>query len=127
MTDLHIVPEDGKISTQIDNTFDYERQTSVLVQIKAEDQLETYVGEPRNTAYAQLLIEVLDVNDETPEMRMVSLRKILLLIIIAQVLIWLASCFTETNGKFGGRNVGNHGRKYNCNRSGRNGRFVFPN
>lgn len=41
----------------------------------ATDTLETYEGEKLNTVYTQLLIEVLDVNDKTPEMRMVYIKK----------------------------------------------------
>lgn len=48
MTDLLISPTDGQISTQFADTFDYERQTQVLVQIQATDTLETYVGEKLN-------------------------------------------------------------------------------
>lgn len=70
-TDL-LITEDGTISTQIPDTFDYERQTSVIVQIKATDTLQTYDGEPLNTAFVQLIINVEDVNDETPEIRMVN-------------------------------------------------------
>lgn len=47
MTDL-LISLDGVISTQFADTFDYERQTQVLVQIQATDTLETYVGEKLN-------------------------------------------------------------------------------
>lgn len=72
-TDLTIT-SNGSIYTSSNDTFDYERQTSVLVQIMATDTLQTYEGEKLNTVYTQLLIEVLDINDKTPEMRMVRLE-----------------------------------------------------
>lgn len=40
----------------------------------ATDTLRTYEDEKLNTVYTQLLIEVLDINDKTPEMRMVLLE-----------------------------------------------------
>lgn len=48
MTDLLIAPGDGEITTQFADTFDYERQTQVLVQIQAIDSLQTYPGEKLN-------------------------------------------------------------------------------
>lgn len=47
-TDLLISSSDGVISTQFADTFDYERQTQVLVQIQATDTLQTYEGEKLN-------------------------------------------------------------------------------
>ncbi len=47
MTDL-LISVDGEISTRVNDTFDYEKQTQVLVQIQATDSLETYPGEKRN-------------------------------------------------------------------------------
>lgn len=70
LTEL-IIADNGQISTKSNDTFDYERQTSVIVQIKATDTLKTYEGEKLNTAFAQLIINVIDVNDETPDIRMV--------------------------------------------------------
>lgn len=70
LTELSIT-ENGQISTKTNDTFDYERQTSVIVQIKATDTLKTYENEKLNTAFTQLIINVIDVNDETPDIRMV--------------------------------------------------------
>ena len=67
-----VISDDGQISTAIKDTFDYERQTQVLVQIRATDSLQTEPNERLNSAMVQLTINVLDVNDETPYMRMVS-------------------------------------------------------
>lgn len=47
MTDLSI-STDGVISTIVNDTFDYETQTQVLVQIQAVDTLQTYPGEKSN-------------------------------------------------------------------------------
>lgn len=47
-TDLLIESTNGEISTQFADTFDYERQTQVLVQIQATDTLQTYEGEKLN-------------------------------------------------------------------------------
>ncbi|XP_037029736.1 cadherin-23-like [Bradysia coprophila] len=69
MTEL-LISREGTISTLRNDTFDYETQTQVLVQIQATDTLETYPGEKLNSAYAQLIINVIDVNDETPQIRM---------------------------------------------------------
>lgn len=59
------------ISTIIDDAFDYERQTEWIVQIAATDTLEDDYG-TRHTTYAQLTIEILDVNDEQPSISVVS-------------------------------------------------------
>lgn len=44
----------------------------VIVQIQATDTLQINGVTALHTVYAQLQITVLDVNDKTPEMRMVS-------------------------------------------------------
>lgn len=64
------IDDEGGVYTVDKNTFDYERQKTVFVQIKATDTL----GPPsdHHTVYTQLVIEVQDVNDETPEIRMVG-------------------------------------------------------
>lgn len=135
MTDLLISSSDGTISTQFADTFDYERQTLVVIQIQATDTLVTYVGEHSNSAYAQLIINVIDVNDETPQLRMVS--------------FWwwwgghgfenggspssptdlnefngsTASWISVNRWKFNWRRSGHRsGQWYNCHRSGYNGR-----
>lgn len=48
MSDLLISPTDGAISTRVNDTFDYERQKQMLVQIQAIDTLQTYPGEKLN-------------------------------------------------------------------------------
>lgn len=63
--------EDGEVSIAQDNVLDYERQTNVVIQIQARDSLVTgHPGESLHTVYAQLEIRVVDVNDETPDLRM---------------------------------------------------------
>lgn len=69
MTELGIT-KDGRISTIVNDTFDYERQTQVLIQVSAKDILQVY-DEKIHVVFAQLVIDVIDVNDETPELRMV--------------------------------------------------------
>ncbi|KAF2879824.1 hypothetical protein ILUMI_26351 [Ignelater luminosus] len=59
---------DGEIRTRIDDAFDYERQTQVMVQVEAQDSL---LG-VHHTAVAQLTIDVKDVNDEQPQIKMSS-------------------------------------------------------
>lgn len=65
------ITEDGELRTAVEELLDYERQTNVVVQIAAKDSLVTEkVGEVLHTTYVQFTIDVLDVNDETPELRM---------------------------------------------------------
>lgn len=65
------IAEDGQMFSTAEQLLDYERQTSVVVQISAKDTLRTTKpGEVLHTTYEQVLINVLDVNDETPELRM---------------------------------------------------------
>ncbi|GJQ74066.1 hypothetical protein Trydic_g18988 [Trypoxylus dichotomus] len=52
----------GKITTNINRALDYETQEEVVLQVRAIDSL----MEPFNTAIAQVIITVIDVNDETP-------------------------------------------------------------
>lgn len=66
------ISEDGVLTTTADDVFDYERQTEVIIQIKATDTLQVDPEDKLNTAFTQLNINVVDVNDETPEIRMVS-------------------------------------------------------
>lgn len=61
----------GIISTSVDNIFDYDRQKQVIVQIIATDTLTTPEVQRLHTAYAQLTINLIDVNNQTPEIRMV--------------------------------------------------------
>lgn len=70
---LHI-DEDGLITTAVSNAFDYERQTEMIVQISATDTMEDIYGS-RHTTYAQLTIQVIDVNDETPRITVVCISR----------------------------------------------------
>ncbi|KAF5278618.1 hypothetical protein FQA39_LY00660 [Lamprigera yunnana] len=56
------IDDDGVIRTITKNVFDYERQSIVIIQISANDNL----GETHHTTVGQLTIRVTDVNDETP-------------------------------------------------------------
>lgn len=71
LSDLSIEPTTGAIRTAKADTFDYDRQRLVIVQIQAQDQLQANGITALHTAYTQLQITVLDVNNKTPEMRMV--------------------------------------------------------
>ncbi|XP_971388.3 protein dachsous [Tribolium castaneum] len=51
----------GNITTKVDDAFDYEKQNEVFIQIMATDLV-------NHTATAQLTIEVVDVNDESPKL-----------------------------------------------------------
>ncbi|GAB0091829.1 fat-like cadherin-related tumor suppressor homolog [Sergentomyia squamirostris] len=63
--------DDGEISISRNDVLDYEKQTTVIIQIQARDSLQTgHPGETLHTVYAQLQLRVLDVNDETPDLRM---------------------------------------------------------
>ncbi|XP_037943087.1 protocadherin Fat 3-like [Teleopsis dalmanni] len=70
MSGLEINTQAGVIFTSHDNVFDYERQTTVLVQIQAKDTLITEHSKTLHTVFAQLTINIIDVNDETPQLRM---------------------------------------------------------
>lgn len=61
----------GLITLNKSNVFDFERQSLVVLQIQAKDSLTTDNENTLHTSYAQLHILVLDVNDETPELRLV--------------------------------------------------------
>ena len=68
---IAIDPLTGLITLNKNQVFDHERQTLVIVQIQAKDTLITEYTQDLHTSYSQLHIEILDVNDETPELRMV--------------------------------------------------------
>lgn len=72
MADLNIT-EDGQIWTKSANTFDFERQPIVIVQIMAQDTLQINGVTALHTVYTQLQINLIDVNDKTPEIRLVIL------------------------------------------------------
>lgn len=67
---MAIDSDNGKLLTIVDDAFDYERQTEVFMQVQARDTLQTF-NEPPHYTYTQIRIQVIDVNDETPELKMV--------------------------------------------------------
>uniref|UniRef100_A0A1I8P4M8 Cadherin domain-containing protein n=1 Tax=Stomoxys calcitrans TaxID=35570 RepID=A0A1I8P4M8_STOCA len=67
---LTIDPANGLITLSENNVFDYERQSFIMLQIQAKDTLTTAHSQDLHTSFAQLLIKILDINDETPELRM---------------------------------------------------------
>lgn len=69
---MNIDEDSGIITTSVSNAFDYERQTEMIVQVSATDTLVDEYG-TRHTTFAQLRIEVLDVNDETPRITVVRI------------------------------------------------------
>jgi len=71
MNSILSIDDDGIIRTIVEEAFDYERQDKILIQIRATDTLQVSPEDSLNTAFAQLTINVLDVNDETPVIRMV--------------------------------------------------------
>ncbi|XP_077288501.1 cadherin-AgCad1-like [Arctopsyche grandis] len=56
----------GEIYISEDNAFDYQRQNQIIVQVKAMDTL----GEPYHTKYVQLIINLIDVNNKSPQIQM---------------------------------------------------------
>lgn len=71
LSDQITIADDGQLFSNAVELLDYERQTSVVIQIAAKDTLRTTKpGEVLHTTYEQVVINVLDVNDETPELRM---------------------------------------------------------
>uniref|UniRef100_A0A1B0ACX3 Cadherin domain-containing protein n=1 Tax=Glossina pallidipes TaxID=7398 RepID=A0A1B0ACX3_GLOPL len=56
----------GLLSVNSPQAFDYERQSLFYFQVLARDSLITELNETLHYSYAQLLIRVEDVNDETP-------------------------------------------------------------
>lgn len=70
ITDFSISDE-GVVTTELDQVLDFERQQTVILQIRATDTLTNEYSDTVNTAFAQLTINVVDVNDETPDIRMV--------------------------------------------------------
>lgn len=71
LKDQIAISDTGELTAKIEGLLDYERQTNVVVTIAAQDTLVTEkVGEVLHTTYVQFIIDVEDVNDETPELRM---------------------------------------------------------
>lgn len=66
-TVLTIDEPSGDVSTKIDNAFDYEKQQTVVVDIRATDQA-------NHQAVAQLTLTITDVNDESPKLAAVSVE-----------------------------------------------------
>ncbi|XP_048489545.1 cadherin-87A-like [Plutella xylostella] len=58
----------GEVTVAVDNAFDYHRQNELVVQIRAEDTL----GEPYHITTTQLVIELYDVNNTPPTIRLPS-------------------------------------------------------
>jgi Rad3-related DNA helicase len=50
----------------VNTEFNYERQPQVIVTVKAEDK-----NTPPHTDYAQITVNIKDLNDEKPELYMV--------------------------------------------------------
>lgn len=69
-TGLKINNETGEISTTMDKTFDYEQQTTVILQVKAYDNLVNKYSSLTHSVFTQVTINVIDVNDKTPEIRL---------------------------------------------------------
>lgn len=61
----------GLLSVNSSQAFDYERQSLLYFQVLARDSLITELNETLHYSYAQLLIRVEDVNDETPVIKTV--------------------------------------------------------
>jgi hypothetical protein len=55
-------------SVTVNADFNYERQPQVIVTVKAEDS-----NEPPHVDYAQITVNVNDINDEKPELYMVRM------------------------------------------------------
>ncbi|CAH0723994.1 unnamed protein product, partial [Brenthis ino] len=63
---LTIDKDTGDITVTANNSFDYHRQNELLIQVRAEDTL----GEPINTATSQLVIQLIDINNTPPTLRL---------------------------------------------------------
>ncbi|XP_049870615.1 cadherin-23-like isoform X2 [Pectinophora gossypiella] len=67
-TFLRIDEETGDIYVAIDDAFDYHRQNEFNIQVRAQDTMSE--PESRHTATAQLVIELEDVNNTPPTLRL---------------------------------------------------------
>lgn len=54
----------------MDKTFDYEQQTTIILQVKAYDNLVNSFSSLTHSVFTQVTINVIDVNDKIPEMRL---------------------------------------------------------
>lgn len=61
----------GEIKTKVDRAFDYEVSNETVFQVQATDTLSVF-GEATHTTFSQVRITVLDVNDKSPQLIMVS-------------------------------------------------------
>lgn len=73
MDTISINSTTGELRTNIINAFDYERQTDVYFQAFVNDTLQTR-NEPTHTAFTQIHITVLDINDTPPQIILVIMR-----------------------------------------------------
>lgn len=65
----------GELKTLTDNAFDFERLEEVIFQVMASDTLQALDDpEPLHTTFTQVTIQVIDVNNKPPTLRMVRLR-----------------------------------------------------
>jgi hypothetical protein len=64
---LRIDHQTGDVT--VNTEFNYERQPQAIVTVKAED-----TGDPAHTAYALITVNIQDLNDEIPELYMVTLQ-----------------------------------------------------
>ncbi|CAB3246981.1 unnamed protein product [Arctia plantaginis] len=64
---LWIDPDNGSVYVSVDNAFDYHRQSELFIQVQAMDTL----GDgPYHTATSQLVIQLIDVNNTPPSLRL---------------------------------------------------------
>lgn len=54
----------------MDNAFDFDRQSEIIFQVQARDTLQL-LGEPTHTTFTQVMIEIRDVNNKPPQLKMV--------------------------------------------------------
>lgn len=69
---LSIDPTKGEIKTKVDRAFDYERTPQLVIQVQAED---TLLPERTHKVPTEVTIDITDVNDEKPVMKIVGLLK----------------------------------------------------
>nr|ASV70529.1 cadherin-like protein [Hyphantria cunea] len=64
---LSIDPDTGSIHVSVDNAFDYHTQSELFIQVQATDTL----GDgPYHTATSQLVIQLIDINNTPPSLRL---------------------------------------------------------
>ncbi|CAB3235249.1 unnamed protein product [Arctia plantaginis] len=68
---LWIDPASGSVYVSVDNAFSYQRQSELFIQVQAVDTL----GDgPHHTATSQLVIQLIDVNNTPPSLRLPRAR-----------------------------------------------------